>query len=115
MASKKEKVVQTDPVVVLNDNYSVKLTRNCMVLQKTISQDNSEEELSKEEKAEGYKILGYFSTWDYLGTILSKDMQRDKALKKGRIDTEEFFKNLKEVQGEIKKIFSSIDKVTMNK
>lgn len=115
MASKKEKVVQTDPVVVLNDNYSVKLTRNCMVLQKTISQDNSEEELSKEEKAEGYKILGYFSTWDYLGTVLSKDMQRDKALKKGRIDTEEFFKNLKEVQGEIKKIFSSIDKVTMNK
>lgn len=115
MASKKEKVVQTDPVVVLNDNYSVKLTRNCMVLQKTISQDNSEEELSKEEKAEGYKILGYFSTWDYLGTVLSKDMQRDKALKKGRIDTEEFFKNLKEVQSEIKKIFSSIDKVTMNK
>jgi len=112
--AKKKTQVQPDPIVNLDDVYHVKLTRNCMVLQKRISQDNSEE-LSKEEKEEGYKILGYFSTWDYLGTILSRDIQRDKALKKAVISADEFIVNLKETHKEMQKIFKSIDKITSNK
>ena len=114
MAKEKKTMVQPDPIVTLNDLYQVKLTSTCMVLQKKIIQDN-QEELSKEEKAEGYKTLGYFSTWDYLGTILSRDMQRDKALKKKEISADEFLKNLKETYAEINKIFKSIDTKTNNK
>lgn len=114
MAKKKKSVVQPDPVVVINDTYNVKLATNCMILQKKVSQEN-DEELSKEEKKEGYKTLGYFSTWDYLGTILSRDMQRDKALKAEKITVEEFLKNLKEVSSEIRKIFKSIEEKTENK
>ena len=114
MPSKKEKQVQQDPIVVLNDIYQVKLSRMCMVLQKKISQDGSEE-LSKEEQAEGYKTLGYFSTWEYLGTILSRDIQRDKALKKGKISTDEFIQNLKDTFEEIQKMFKTIDSITNNK
>lgn len=114
MANKKDKQVQPDPIVVLNDIYQVKLSRMCMVLQKKISQENSEE-LSKEEQAEGYKNLGYFSTWEYLGTILSRDIQRDKALKKEKISADEFIQNLKETFEEIQKIFKTIDNVTENK
>lgn len=106
---------QPDPIVNLNDLYRVRLTRLCMILEKKITQDNSDEELSKEEKTDGYKNLGYFSTWDYLGTILSRDIQRDKALKKGEISADEFLKNLKETYAEIQKIFKSIDKTTSNK
>lgn len=115
MAAKKKVQVQPDPIVILNDVYSVKLTRNCMVLQKKISQDSSEEELSKEEKEEGCKNLGYFSTWDYLGTILSRDMQRDKALNKKELSVDDFLKNLKETYTEIQTIFKSIDKIINNK
>lgn len=115
MAREKKTIAQPDPIVMLNDVYRVKLTSNCMVLQKMIAQNNSDEELSKEEKAEGYRVLGYFSNWDYLGTILSRDMQRDKALKKQILSIDEFIKNLKEVNEEISKIFKSIDKKTNNK
>lgn len=107
--------VQPDPLVILNDIYRVRLTRQCLILEKKLNQENSDEELSKEEKADGYKNLGYFSTWDYLGTILSRDMQRDKALKKSIISVDEFLKNLKETYAEIQKIFKSIDKTTNNK
>lgn len=106
---------QPDPIVNLNDLYRVRLTRLFMILEKKITQDNPDEELSKEEKTDGYKNLGYFSTWDYLGAILSRDMQRDKALKKGEISADEFLKNLKETYAEIQKIFKSIDKTTSNK
>lgn len=116
MAKKNEKK-QPDPVVELNDIYSVRLTPLCMILLKKISQEEESDdtELSKEEKADGCKILGYFSTWDYLGTVLSRDMQRDKALKKGKISSEEFLKNLDEVFKEIQKMFNAIDDKTRNK
>lgn len=114
MANKKDKQVQPDPIVILNEAYQVKLSKTCMVLQKKISQENSEE-LSKEEQAEGYKNLGYFSTWEHLGTILSRDIQRDKALKKEKISADEFIQNLKETFEEIQKIFKTIDNVTKNK
>lgn len=115
MAKKVGVPLQPDPVVILNDLYQVRLSKNCMILQKKIEQDGNDEELSKEEKAEGFKTLGFFSTWDYLGTILSRDMQRDKAVKKGTISADEFIKNLKETYTEIQKIFKSIDKTTNNK
>lgn len=115
MAKKNDKK-QSDPIIELNDTYSVRLTPLCMILSKKISQeDTTDSELSKEEKADGCKILGYFSTWDYLGTILSKDMQRDKALKKGKISSDEFLKNLDEVYKEIQKMFKAIDDKTKNK
>lgn len=113
MSSKKDKQAQQDPIIILNDAYQVKLAKTCVVLQKKISQDNIEE-LSKEEQAEGFRTLGYFSTWEYLGTILSRDIQRDKALKKGKISADEFLQNLKETSLEIQKIFKTIDKLTSN-
>lgn len=114
MSVKKSKQVQQDPIVVLNDIYQVKLMKTCMVLQKKISQDNTEE-LSKEEQAEGFKALGYFSTWEYLGTILSRDIQRDKALSKGKISADDFLQNLKDTYKEIQKIFKTVDNLTNNK
>ncbi len=113
--ARKDVKKQPDPIVELNDIYSVKLTPMCMVLLKKISQDDTDSELSKEEKADGHKVLGYFSTWDYLGTIMSRDMQRDKALKKEKISSDEFLKNLNETYKEIQKIFKSIDNKTSNK
>lgn len=113
--ARKDVKKQPDPIVELNATYSVKLTPLCMILLKTISQEDDNAELSKEEKADGHKILGYFSTWDYLGTIMSRDMQRDKALKKGKISSDEFLQNLNGTYKEIQKIFKSIDDKTNNK
>lgn len=110
---KKEKQIQQDPIVVLNDMYQIKLTKTCMVLQKKVSQDNNEE-LSKEEQAEGFKTLGYFSTWKYLGTILIRDIQRDKTLAKGKVSADEFLQDLKETSEEIKNIFKTIDDLIEN-
>lgn len=117
MAIKKKGIVQPDPVIELNEIYSVKVTRNCLVLQKKISQDDSEkdEDLSKEEKTEGYRNLGFFSNWEYLGTILSRDIQRDKLLKKGKNSTDDFLQILQETYKEIQDIFKSIDKIIEKK
>lgn len=114
MSNKKDKQAQQDPIVVLNDIYQVKLTKTCMILQKKVSQDNTED-LSKEEQAEGFKTLGYFSSWEYLGTILSRDIQRDKALSKKKISADEFLSDLKETFKEIQKIFKTVDNLTNNK
>ena len=75
MAAKK--TVTPDPVVILSDTYQVTLDKRCLILKKKALAEDGE--LSKEEQKEGLRILGYYSTWEHLGTSLVKEITREKA------------------------------------
>ncbi len=108
MAAKK--TVVPDPVVVLNDDYQVTIDRRCYILQRKTSSDDKD--LSNEEKKAGYTNMGYFTTWDSLGTSLVKEITRDKAKmkKEDKITINDFLNIIKETNKEVTKMFKNIDK-----
>ena len=113
MASKK--TITPDPIVVLNDTYQVKLDPRCFILQKKISGDDKE--LSKEEQKEGMKNLGYYSTWEHLGSSLIKEITREKAKvsKEDKISLTNFVNIVQESNKEVSKMFEQIDNETKMK
>ena len=113
MASKK--TITPDPIVVLNDTYQVKLDPRCFILQKKISSDDKE--LSKEEQKEGMKNLGYYSTWEYWGSYLIKEITREKAKvsKEDKISLTNFINIVQESNKEVSKMFEQIDNETKMK
>ena len=106
MASKK--TITPDPIVVLNDTYQVKLDPRCFILQKKISSD---------EQKEGMKNLGYYSTWEYLGSSLIKEITREKAKvsKEDKISLTNFVNIVQESNKEVSKMFEQIDNETKMK
>lgn len=110
MAAKK--TVTPDPVVILSDNYQVVLDKRCLILKKKITSEDAE--LSKEEKKEGLQVLGYYSTWDYLGSSLVKEISREKAKvsKDEKISLNDFLNIVKETNKEVIKMFENIENET---
>jgi Na+/phosphate symporter len=108
MAGKKTTV--PDPVVVLNDTYQVTLDSRCLILRKKISADDKD--LSKEEQKEGLRVLGYYSTWEHLGTSLIKEMSREKAKlsKDGKLTLTEFVDLMNGINKEVSQMFDNVDK-----
>ena len=56
--------------------------------------------------------MGYFTTWDSLGTSLVKEITRDKAKmkKEDKITINDFLNIIKETNKEVTKMFKNIDK-----
>lgn len=112
MAGKKN--TTPDPIVILNDTYQVTLDPRCLILRQKISAEDKD--LSKEELKEGTKVLGYYSTWEHLGTSLVKDITRDKAKakidKEGKITLTNFIDLVKETNKEVSDMFKNIDNDT---
>ena len=104
-----KKTVTPDPVVVLNDTYQVRLDPRCLILLKKASTDDKD--LSKEEQKEGMKNLGYYSTWEHLGSSLVKEIAREKvkATKEDKIALTDFISIVKESNKEVSKMFEKID------
>lgn len=108
MANKK--TVKTTPIVVLNEVYQVALDPKCFILQKKIS--NDDQDLSKEEKTNGMKNMGYYSTWEHLGGSLIDDIVREKAFKinkEQKLTIQEFLKVVEESHAEVENMFKKID------
>ena len=107
-----KKTITPDPIVVLNDTYQVTLDQRCFILRKKISSEDKE--LSKEEQKEGMKILGYYSTWEHLGSSLIKEITREKTkiTKEDKISLTDFINIVKESNKEVSKLFENIDKET---
>lgn len=108
MAAKK--TVTPDPVVILSDTYQVTLDKRCLILKKKALAEDGE--LSKEEQKEGLRILGYYSTWEHLGTSLVKEITREKAKvnKEEKVSLTEFINIVKETNKEVSEMFKDIDK-----
>lgn len=106
-----KKVIVPDPVITLNDDYQVTIDKRCLILQRTINNDDSE--LSSEEKKNGRKNLGYYSTWEGIGKSLIREMSREKAKAKTKDNTklsiENFITIVKETNKEITDMFKAID------
>ena len=112
MAGVKQKV--PDPIVVLNETYQVTLDPRCLILYKKITNEDKDKELSKEEVKNGARVLGYFSTWESVGTYLIKDMSREKikAKKEELTSIMEYINIIKECQAKICSMFSDMDDST---
>lgn len=110
MASKK--TVVPDPVITLNDDYSVTLDPRCLILRKKTTSEDSD--LSKEEIKDGSRVLGYYSTWEHLGASLVKEITREKAKlsKEDKISLDNFIKIITEVNKEVSNMFEQIDSKT---
>lgn len=107
-----KKTVVPDPVVVLNDTYSVTLDPRCLILRRKTSGDDKD--LSKEELKEGTRVLGYYSTWENLGTSLVKEITREKAKlnKEDKLALNDFIDLVKKVNKEVSDMFKQIDNNT---
>lgn len=105
-----KKTVVPDPVVTLNDDYQVTIDRRCYILQRKSNSDDKD--ISKEEQKAGYVNLGYYTTWDSLGTSLVKEITREKAKvkKEDKLMINDFINIVKETNKEVIKMFENVDK-----
>ena len=79
--------------------------------------DLSRINLRANQQKEGMKNLGYYSTWEYLGSSLIKEITREKAKisKEDKISLTDFINIVKESNEEVSKMFEQIDNETRMK
>lgn len=102
------------PTVILNEFYEVALDPKCLILRRKLKsgEADTDEELTKEEKKAGAKVLGYFSTWESLGSSLLKDVALTKAnnfSKEDKLTFSAYIKIIKESKQEVVDLFKKID------
>lgn len=105
-----KKTVKANPIIFLNDVYQVALDPKCLILQKKTSSDD--QNLSKEEQKNGMRNMGYYSTWEHLGSSLIDDISREKAYKLGKeqkLTIQDFLKIVKESYDDVEKMFKQIE------
>lgn len=110
-----KKTATQSPIVVLNDEYQVTLDSKCLILQKkNVSGDETSD---KEEKKHDVKNLGYYTTWESVGSSLIDYISKDKAKKQKelKISMEEYLNILKETREEVIEIFKNIDDIIKKK
>lgn len=102
-----------DPIVVLNEQYQVALDPRCLILQKKLPITEEVESSNDKKKKSEFKILGYYSTWEHLGSSLVRDMTRDKAIAKQNknevIKIQDFVRAVNKSLDDVKKIFKQVD------
>jgi hypothetical protein len=102
------------PTVILNEFYEVTLDPKCLILRRKLKSGevDTDEELTKEEKKAGAKVLGYFSTWESLGSSLLKDVALTKAnnfSKEDKLTFSAYIKIIKESKQEVVDLFKKVD------
>lgn len=108
---------QPAPIIFINDDYKVKVTRYSYDLFRKQDKSIIEDDIPDDEDMEaGWSCLGHFghNSWNRIRKEVFNDMVLRKLVKLKEIDLEKFSTLCEKISKEIQKIFSSNNDILLD-